>query len=587
MIPTEFVPISSHLWQSTLFAGAAALLTLALRRNQARVRHAVWLAASYKFLIPFSWLVSVGHLFTWRSAPSVVPRAVATVTNVLSAPVFLMPSPGMATATEHSSILPFAIWSIWACGFLVVSAGWAREWWRIRVIVKTGKRVDLGLAIPVVSVTSGLEPGVFGIFRPTLLLPEGIAERLTPEQLRAVIAHELCHLRHRDNFVATIQMFIETVFWFHPLVWWIGKRMLEEREGACDEEVLRTCCQPKAYADAVLRVCRLYAESPLPCVTGVTGADLKKRMKEIMANRKRYELTRGRKLLLAGAAVLALTVPAVIGLFDVSQVRAQSAEDPTFEVASVKLHVGGVDRNTLVPPTALPGGRFVSRFPLPLLISWAYRLPFNPSARVTGIPDWVRGLGAIYDVEATSEMPPGLSVQAQDDRVRAMVRAMLVDRFKLVIHRESKEMPVYALVVAKGGPKLLPAEIDEKDCPEATLAPLGPISSSTPVPEVCHAVSGGAGRGLHAKAVTISDLAAFVENWTDRPLLDKTGIRGLYRFDQTKGFLPMNATPDPSGPLADEPTVFEMFEALGLKMVPQKGMVDVYVIEHLEKPSAN
>jgi uncharacterized protein (TIGR03435 family) len=192
----------------------------------------------------------------------------------------------------------------------------------------------------------------------------------------------------------------------------------------------------------------------------------------------------------------------------------------------------------------------------------------------------------MYDVEATSAMPPGLSVQARDDRVRAMVQALLVDRFKLVMRRESKEMPVYALVVAKGGPKLQRADIEEKDCPEATLAPLGPQTASTPMPDVCHAFSGGMGRGLHARAATITDLAAFVGGWTDRPLQDKTGIQGLYRFDQTKGFLSMNAPPpDPTSPLADEPTVSEMFAGLGLKMEPQKGVADVWVIEHMEKPS--
>src|SRR5215469_4749436 len=121
-------------------------------------------------------------------------------------------------------------------------------------------------------------------------------------------------------------------------------------------------------------------------VAGATGADLKKRIEEIMANRKIYGPTCGRKLPLAGAAVLALTVPVVIGLVDVSQVRAQSAENPTFEVASVKLHVGGTDRNTLVPPAILAGGRFVSRFPLSILITYAYKLPFNQNGRITGIP---------------------------------------------------------------------------------------------------------------------------------------------------------------------------------------------------------
>lgn len=304
-----------------------------------------------------------------------------------------------------------------------------------------------------------------------------------------------------------------------------------------------------------------------------------------MANRKMYGLTCGRKLLLAGAAVLALTVPVVIGLIDVSQVRAQSAENPRFEVASVKLHVGVVDRNTLVPPTVLPGGRFVSRFPLAILISYAYKLPGNQS-RVTGIPDWTKSpQGGVYDVEATSATPPGLSMEARNDRVRAMVQALLIDRFKLVIRRESKEMPVYALLVAKGGPKLQRADIDEKDCPEASPNVLGPQSPSTPMPDVCHAFNGGVGRGLHARAANMSDLASFVENWTDRPLLDKTGIQGLYRFE-TGPYLRMDAMAARSD-VPDAPTVFEMFGQLGLRMEPQKGVVEVYVVYHIEKPSEN
>jgi bla regulator protein BlaR1 len=299
-----------------------------------------------------------------------------------------------------------------------------------------------------------------------------------------------------------------------------------------------------------------------------------------MANRKMYGLTCGRKLLLAGAAVLALTMPMVIGLVDVSQVRGQSAENPTFEVASVKLIANGRDRNTLAPPTVLPGGRFVSRFPLAILMSFAYK-----GVRMTGIPDWTKTPQAVYDVEATGAMPPGLSMQARDDRVRAMVQALLVDRFKLVIRRESKEMPVYALVVAKGGPKLQRADIDEKDCPEASLNALGPYSPSTPMPDVCHEFNGGMGRGLHGRAVNMSDLASAVENWTDRPLLDKTGIQGLYRIE-TKPWLPMDAMAARSD-VPDAPTVFEMFETLGLRMEAQKGVVEVYVVDHIEKPSEN
>src|SRR5215469_3891714 len=211
-----------------------------------------------------------------------------------------------------------------------------------------------------------------------------------------------------------------------------------------------------------------------------------------MANRKMYGPAFGRELL-AGAAVLALALPVVIGLVDIPQVRAQSAENPRFEVASVKLHAGGFDRNTVALPTVLPGGRFVSRIMLAALISYAYKVPLNASPRMTGIPDWAGGPQGIYDVEAIGAMPPGLSIQARNDRVRAMVQALLVDRFKLVIRRESKEMPVYALLAAKGGPKLQRANIDEKDCPEASLNALGPTPppTSTPMPDVCHAINGG------------------------------------------------------------------------------------------------
>ncbi len=115
---------------------------------------------------------------------------------------------------------------------------------------------------------------MFGIFRPVLLLPEGITERLTAAQLEAILAHELCHVRRRDNLTAAIHMVVETVFWFHPLVWWIRARLIDERERACDEEVLRLGSEAEVYAESILEACKLYLESPLACVSGVTGSDL-------------------------------------------------------------------------------------------------------------------------------------------------------------------------------------------------------------------------------------------------------------------------------------------------------------------------
>ena len=179
-----------------------------------------------------------------------------------------------------------------------------------------------------VSSTALLEPGVFGVFRPVVLLPEGIATRLTAAQPRGVIAHELCHVHHRDNLMAATHMFVETIFWFHPLVWWIGKRMLEERERACDEEVLRLGCEPRAYAEGILEVCRLYVESSLVCVSGVGGSNLRNRVAAIMSERIGVRLGLAKKVVLSAAGTLALTLPIGVGIMNAPAIRAQSTGAP-------------------------------------------------------------------------------------------------------------------------------------------------------------------------------------------------------------------------------------------------------------------
>jgi len=301
MIPAVFAPVVAHLWQSTLFATVAALLTLALRRNQARVRYWLWLAASYKFLIPFSWLVSVGHLFHWRGAPAILPSFVLTNLSARS------PLPDSPLA------LLLLIWIAWSCGFLAVTVGWAREWLRILAIARSASPVPLGSPIPVLATAVPLEPGVFGILHPVLLLPDGIAIRLTQAQLRTVLAHELCHVRRSDNLTATLHMLVEAIFWFHPLVWWLEVRMVDERERACDEEVLQAGHQAEVYAETILKVCEYYLQPPLTCMSGIAGSNLKKRMEQIMRNDVGENLKIRKKLLLGIAGVAALALPLTVG----------------------------------------------------------------------------------------------------------------------------------------------------------------------------------------------------------------------------------------------------------------------------------
>ena len=125
------------------------------------------------------------------------------------------------------------------------------------------------------------------------------------------------------------------MFWFHPLVWWVGAKLVEERERACDEEVVRLGSEPRVYAEGILNVCKLYTESPLRCVSGVTGSDLKRRIEAIMTNRLALRLNFAKKAALAAAGVAVVSAPVVIGMIQAPAGRAQPAVR-RFEVAAVR-----------------------------------------------------------------------------------------------------------------------------------------------------------------------------------------------------------------------------------------------------------
>ena len=337
--------IGDHLWQSTMFAAAAGLLTLALRNNAARVRYGIWLAASLKFLLPFSLLVVAGSQFSWRH----VSPAAATGTILIdelsepftqALPMTHAALPIAPASAPQTHWLPILL-AIWLCGFLAVVARWTARWRRISAAVdkstaisegrelSTLRRLErlAGMPGPIRLLLSqaSLEPGIFGIVRPVLLWPDSISERLDDAQLEAVIAHELCHVRRRDNLAAAVHMLVEAVFWFHPLVWWMGARLIAERERACDEAVIELGSHRHTYAESILKVCEFCLGSPLTCVSGVTGADLKKRMVHIMNDRVVRKLTLDRKLLLWTAACLAVGLPLVFGLFKVTPADASES----------------------------------------------------------------------------------------------------------------------------------------------------------------------------------------------------------------------------------------------------------------------
>jgi uncharacterized protein (TIGR03435 family) len=584
MIPESLSPVANHLWQSTLLAGVAGLLTLALRKNRAGVRYWLWMTASVKFLIPLALLMALGSRVGWRTASDAAfqpgfPAVMDAISQPFAAPA--APASVRSTAPAANPTIPILL-GIWGCGFLAVGYRWWLRWRRVRSAMRAGRPLDLELGVPIVSSPALMEPGVFGILRPVLLLPEGILTRLTPAQFEAILAHELCHVRRRDNLAATVHMLVEAIFWFHPLVWWLRTRLMEERERACDEEVLRLGSEPRVYAAGILKVCEFYLESPVACVAGVTGANLKRRIEAIVKNRAGQNLNLGRKLLLAAAALAAVAVPLMVGMMNVPAIlRAQSPA--AFEVASVKPH--NPEDRQLGLPRFLPGGRLTAvGVPLQIDIAVAYNLPFQ-GTQLSGGPEWIRSMEGLYDIEAKAGEAAlkGLSAKERGEKMRLMFQALLVERFKLVVRRETKEQPVYVLTVAKNGPRLQKSKVEEKDCED-------PASQ-------CHWGGAGQGRGIHMKASNMADLVISLGNFTDRPLIDQTGLSGLYDID-TEGWVPMRGRPAPppgtepsaeSIALADptRPTLFMILDKLGLKMEGSKAPVDLFVIDHVERPSGN
>jgi len=561
--PAYLSPVANHLWQSTLFAGVAGLLTLVLGKNRARVRHWVWVAASWKFLIPFSLLITLGGHIQWRTVYEVRRANISILVDEVSRP-FGVPvaSPSSAAPLPRplTRLFPSVVCSIWACGFLGLSVSWWVRWRRIRVAIRSALPVDLDIPVRTVSSPTLLEPGVFGIFRPVLLFPEGVSDRLTPEQLKGIITHELCHIRHHDNLSAAIHMFVETICWFHPLVWWIGKQMVWERERACDEEVLRLGNEPQVYAEGILNVCKLYVESPLACMSGVTGSNLKRRIEAIMSNRSAVRLNFAKRVALSVAGVSALAAPLVVGMMNAPLIRAQSSPTPApkFEVASVK---SSNPSNRGISISGDPSRFTIRNVPIRFLISLAYNVK---DFQIHGGP---RALDSErYDIDATyGANPPErrgrltfMTIQA-DPQVRLMLQALLVDRFHLAIRRETKELPAYSLNLAKNGPKLRESTTPE-DLQDMRVD-LGQVESNR---------------------MSTEQLAGVLSRLLGLPIVDKTGLTGYYD-------LLLKWTPDEaSADAVPGPSLFTAIQdTLGLKLVSGKQPVDVLVIDHVEKPTEN
>jgi uncharacterized protein (TIGR03435 family) len=285
------------------------------------------------------------------------------------------------------------------------------------------------------------------------------------------------------------------------------------------------------------------------------------------------------KSICATAGVLTLIVLVTVGMITSPPLRAQALADrPKFDAVSIKVNrSAGVGSVNL---TQSGGHLTASNVSLKFLIIQAYELGrVNFASNPTGA-NWIDS--EHFDIEAEAEGNPTV------DQKRLMIRALLADRFKLTMRHETRQLPQYALVLSKPGSlgrELKPHTFDTKCVDVPAGQPRPAVVPGAPLVPPCGALR-VVGDDLVGQDVTMAKLSETLGILVERNVVDRTGQNGT--FDLTLHFQralePDAGASDPSGP----PSIFTALqEQLGLRLKPQKGPIDVLVIDHVEEPSAN
>ena len=501
---------------------------------------------------------------------------------------------------------PVVLAGVWLCGVVVVLGVWGGGWRKVMRTLRRAVRAEdddgrevrilrrveaaMGARRPVRLMLSRewMEPGIFGILRPVLIWPEGLSARLDDEHIEAIVAHELMHARRRDNLTAALHMLVEAAFWFHPLVWWMERRMVEERERACDEAVVEMGSRPGVYAESLLKAVRFCVESPLVCVAGVTGADLNRRVRSIMTLRLRKLGVAG-KVGLTALGLAAIAVPLAFGVVRMipvyGQVLKATGPLPSYEVVVIKPSQEGARG------ASTEGEETHYLMTAKMLIQFAYGI-FNPpkvmDLNVVGGPDWINTdvfsiVGKMDSAEFEQEQKLGRA--QKHERRQLMEQSLLADRFKLKMHTETRDVPVYALTVIKGGPKMTPA----KDVTGGAHVNPNP-GSTTPEQLTRGLIVQAKGRNfvMTVKGMTLDffvDALGAQKETAGKQVVNQTGLTGAYDFTLTWGPEDSASVDNGNSNEVIEPPLFTAIQQqLGLKLADGKGPAEVVVIDHIEKP---
>lgn len=534
--------------RATLIAGAVALILLLLRVRQVTLLHRLWTGVmAIMLLLPvlITWgprtKLPVLPAAAWQSAMltrTAEDTAVARESGVAQAEV--------AAGEPRQEPMPWGTYvgALYFAGMGVLLT-------RLAIGVSRVKRLVREAVLDRCNLTHAAcaAPVTVGWFHPAVLLPDDW-RRWPERQLSAILAHEQEHVRRRDPLIQSVALLNRAVFWFHPLAWWLERELARLSEEACDAVVISLGHEPREYAEHLLSLARsvAYAGKRVD-VLGMAAAEtgLPQRIRKIMSRVQPPPVSQTR------LACVILACAAVAVTFSAGSVTHAQPALPSFDVASIKPNKSGAQGGGSKLDAASYTGTNVS-------LKRIVRLAYGPVQQFDGGPAWIET--ETYDITAKAAGNP------TREQLQLMLRSLLADRFKLVVHKETRNLPAYALVLARRDGKLGPSlRRSEADCSPANR-------QQAPAGSCGFRISDGtvAGRGA-----TLEKLAAELI-LTGRLVVDRTGLAGNFDID-------MKWTPDELGTNAELFTALQ--DQLGLKLEAIRAPVEVIVIDSAQRPAAN
>jgi TonB family protein len=364
---------ADHLWQTTLFTLLILGASLAVKRGPAIWRHTLCLIVSLKFILPVALFV---FLAQQTGLPSLLAALQPGNQNALLLAGITEPIATMAatyevtvaasTATGSENIY-LALTVVWLAGACLILLFWAARRRRFTRSLRLGRSLQQGRewqalgraqqslrmkrSVELLVSPLKIEPGVWRVRRPVIVLPESMGSLLDDDELEAILLHEMIHIQRRDNLIGHLQLTLCAVLWFHPLVWFISRRLFDEREQVCDERVLEMGGTREAYAASILKVVRFCFGWRVAGVIGAaSGSNLRRRIENIMSTgNTKHNPGRASRLLAAALLSLALLILVAAGVYTRPLTVAAAISE--------KATAAGITSNPIAAPEAVTDKR--------------------------------------------------------------------------------------------------------------------------------------------------------------------------------------------------------------------------------------